>query len=254
VWSPDGKRLCVLLRDASPEELEAARDRDKEQSNSKDGEGDAAARSGKEKKSKAQRPWVVDRLQFKVDEVGDLDHRRNHLYVYDLAAKSLTQITSGDYDDAQPAWSPDGKQLAFSSNRSADPDRNYDNNIWTVSADNSDKGAHLVQVTTNPGEDHDPAWSPDGKWIAYVTQTEPKLFEYASKHLGLSPAGGGEAKVLTRSFDRGVSDIRFSGDSQSIYFIADDDGTQNLAKIAVAGGDVTRPIGGRLMLYAYSLA
>jgi len=249
VWSPDGQRLCVLLRDPSPEELEAAKERGKND----EGE-DVAEKSGKEKKRKAQRPWVIDRLQFKVDEIGYLEHRRNHLYIFDLAARSLTQVTSGDYDDTQPAWSPDGKQLAFASNRSADPDRNYDNNIWTVAADNTDKGAHLVQVTTNPGEDHDPAWSPDGKWIAYVTQTEPKLFEYATKHLGLSPAAGGEAKVLTRNFDRGVSDIRFSGDSQSIYFIADDDGTQNLAKIPVAGGEVTRPIGGRLMLYAYSLA
>ena len=176
---------------------------------------DAPPTNTSAKKTKAQKPWVIDRLQFKVDEVGYLDHHRNHLYVFDLAAKSLTQITGGDYDDAQPAWSPDGTKVAFASNRSADPDRNYDNNIWTVAADNTDKGAHLTQVTTNPGEDHDPAWSPDGKWIAYVTQTEPKLFEYATKHLGISPAeGGGQANVVTRAFDRGVSDIRFSGDSQ----------------------------------------
>jgi dipeptidyl aminopeptidase/acylaminoacyl peptidase len=252
-WSPDSQRLCLLLRDPSPEELEAFRDKEKDQGKSDD-EADSADKSGKQKKPKAQRPWVIDRLQFKFDEVGYLDHRRNHLYILDLGTKSLTQITSGDYDDHQPAWSPDGKLLAFTSNRSSDPDRNYDNNIWTVAADNTDKGAHLIQVTTNPGEDHDAAWSPDGKWIAYVTQTEPKLMEYATKHLGLSPAAGGEAQVLTRSFDRGVSDIRFAPDSQSIYFIADDDGTQSLAKIPVAGGEVTRPIGGRLMLYAYSLA
>jgi dipeptidyl aminopeptidase/acylaminoacyl peptidase len=248
-WSPDGKRLCVVLRDASPEELEAAKERGK----SDDGE-DAADKSGKQKKPKVQKPWVIDRLQFKVDQIGYLDHRRNHLYILDLAAKSLTQITGGDFDDAQPAWSPDSRQLAFASNRSSDPDRNYDTNIWTVAADNTDKGAHLTQVTTNPGEEHDPAWSADGKWIAYVTQTEPKLMEYATKHLGLSAAAGGEAKILTRAFDRGVSDIRFASDSQSLYFIADDDGTQSLARIPVAGGEVTRPIGGRLMLYAYSLA
>ncbi len=250
VWSPDSRRLSLILRDPTPEELEAAKDK------GSDKEDDDKATSDKatKKKPKTQKPWVIDRLQFKADEIGYLDHRRNHLYVFDLAAKLLTQVTGGDFDDSQAVWSPDAKQLAFTSNRSADPDRNYNNDIWVVSADNSDKGAHLMQITTNPGDDNSPAWSPDGKWIAYVTQTEPKLFEYATKHLAISPATGGEAKVLTRALDRNASEIRFSADSQSIYFIADDDGTQNLCRIAISGGEVTRPIGGRLMLYSYSLA
>jgi dipeptidyl aminopeptidase/acylaminoacyl peptidase len=247
-WAPDSKRLCLILRDATAEELEAAKDKDKE----KDQEGED--KPAKEKKSKAQKPWVIDRLQFKVDEVGYLDHRRTHLYIFDLATKGLTQVTSGDYDDSDVTWSPDGKQLAFTSNRTSDPDRNYNTDIWTVPADNADKGARLTQITTNPGGDHSPAWSPDGKWIAYVTQTEPKLFEYATKHLAISPAAGGEAKVLTRAFDRSVEQIRFSADSQTIYFIADDDGTQNVCRIAITGGEVTRPIGGRVMVYSYSLA
>jgi dipeptidyl aminopeptidase/acylaminoacyl peptidase len=246
VWSPDGKRLCLILRDATAEEREAAKVKDKD--------ADRDDKSAKERKPKAQKPWVIDRLQFKVDEVGYLDRRRTHLYVFDVAEKRLTQITSGDYDDSEPAWSPDGKQLAFTSNRTSDPDRNYNADIWTVPADNTDKGAHLGQITTNPGEDHSPAWSPDGKWIAYVTRTEPKLFEYATKHLAISPASGGEAKVLTRAFDRNVSDLLFSSDSKSILFIADDDGTQNVCRIAITGGEITRPIGGRLMVYNYSLA
>jgi dipeptidyl aminopeptidase/acylaminoacyl peptidase len=109
-------------------------------------------------------------------------------------------------------------------------------------------------VTTNPGEDRSPAWSPDGKWITYVTQLEPKLFEYATHHLAITPASGGEAKVLTGAFDRNVSAPRFSPDGKSIYFIADDDGTQNLCRISLAGGEISRPIGGRLMLYSYSMA
>ena len=201
------------------------------------GEKGAERRLRRKEKAKAAKPWVIDRLQFKADEVGYLDHRRTHLYVFDVASKKSTQVTGGDYDDAGPAWSPDGTKLAFASNRTADPDRNYNEDIWVVSADNADKGAHLTQITTNPGEDHSPAWSPDGKWIAYVTQTEPKLFEYATKNLGISPAaGGGAAKVLTREFDRNVDDLKFSADSQSVFFIADDDGTQNLCKISVNGG------------------
>jgi dipeptidyl aminopeptidase/acylaminoacyl peptidase len=246
VWSPDSKRLCLILHDPTAEELEAAKDKDKHT--------DHDDKPARETKPKTQKPWVIDRLQFKVDEVGYLDRRRTHLYVFDVVEKRLTQITSGDYDDSEPVWSPDGKQLAFTSNRTSDPDRNYNADIWTVSADNTDKGAHLGQITTNPGEDHSPAWSPDGKWIAYVTQTEPKLFQYATKHLAITPATGGEAKVLTRAFDRNVSDLLFAADSKSILFIADDDGTQNVCRIAITGGEITRPIGGRLMVYNYSLA
>lgn len=241
-WSPDSRRLVLTLRDASPEELEAA----------KEGPGKEPE---KKEKPKAQRPWVIDRLQFKMDEVGYLDRRRTHVYVFDLATKKLTQITSGDFDDSEPAWSPDGKSIAFTSNRSRpDPDLTYNTDIWVVAADNTDKGAHLTQVTTNPGADASPAWSPDGKWITYVTQLEPRIFDYATKHVAISPATGGEAKVLTLSFDRIASTPRFSSDSKTIYFIADDDGTQNLCRVPAAGGEITRPVGGRLMVNDYANA
>jgi dipeptidyl aminopeptidase/acylaminoacyl peptidase len=251
VWSPDSRSLVLILRDPSPEELEAAsehKDKDAPRSAS------AAEHDAKDKK-KAQKPWVIDRLQFKRDEDGYLDRRRTHLYLFDLAAKSLKQITSGDYDDSEPAWSPDGKAIAFTSNRSnPDPDATYDSNIWVVASDNTDKGGHLTQVTTNPGSDTTPSWSPDGKWLAYVTQRDPHLFDYATKHLAISPAAGGPAKVLTLSFDRMVTSPHFSPDGKFIYFIADDDGTQNLCRIPVTGGEITRPVVGRLMVNDYSLA
>jgi dipeptidyl aminopeptidase/acylaminoacyl peptidase len=243
VWSPDGRRLVLVLRDASPEELEAA-------SETKDEKGVAA-----KGKKKAQKPWVIDRLQFKLDEVGYLDRRRTHLYVFELAGKTLKQVTSGDFDDTEPAWSPDGKLLAFTSNRSApDPDATYDSNLWVVEAENQDRGGHLTQVTTNPGSDTQAAWSPDGKWIAYITQREPRLFDYATQHVAVSPASGGTAKVLTLSFDRMSSKPHFSADGKFIYFIADDDGTLNLCRISPAGGEVSRPVGGRLVVNGYDLA
>jgi dipeptidyl aminopeptidase/acylaminoacyl peptidase len=83
---------------------------------------------------------------------------------------------------------------------------------------------------------------------------DPKLFDYATRHLAISPATGGPAKVLTLSIDRMVTNPRFAPDGKSIYFIADDDGTQNLLRISVTGESLSRPIPGRLMLNAYSLA
>ena len=91
-WSPDGKRLVLVLRDPSPEELEAAAKKTKE--------GDEEASRRRTQEVQGASPWVIDRLQFKEDTVGYLDRRRTHLYVFDVASKSLTQVTSGDYDDS----------------------------------------------------------------------------------------------------------------------------------------------------------
>jgi len=242
-WSPDSTRLVLILRDPKPEDLEAAKSKEK-------------PAAGAPAKPKTPPPFVIDRLQFKRDTVGYLDRHRTHLYVFNLAAKTTTQITSGDFDDSDPAWSPDGKSLAFTSNRTLpDPDAAYNSDIWVVAADNTDKGAHPTQITTNPGPDASPTWSPDGKWIAYTTELDPHLYYYNTRHLAVAPStGGGPAKVPTLSFDRSVRRPRFSADGKSIYFIADDDGTQNLCRISAAGGEISRPIGGRsLVVGTYSL-
>jgi len=239
-WSPDSTRLVLVLHDPKPEDIEAARNREK-------------PAPATPPKPKTPTPLVIDRLQFKRDTVGYLDRRRTHLYVFNVSAKTTTPITSGDFDDSEPALSPDGKLLAVSSNRTPDADANYKAHIWVVAADNADKGAHLTQVTPDPGPDSAPAWSADGKWIAYVTELDPHLFYYNTRHLAVIPSTGGQPNVLTRAFDRSVRRLRFSNDSKYIYFTAEDDGTQNLCRIPVGGGEITRPIGGRLVVGTYSL-
>jgi dipeptidyl aminopeptidase/acylaminoacyl peptidase len=235
-WSPDGKRLLLSIRD--PEEGAA--------SASKPGASSAAPMSAAERKSAGPKPYVVDRLQFKRDGVGYLtDDRRTHLYVYELATGQLTQITSGPFDDSQGVWSPDGRRVAFVSNRTEEPDANQNSDIWVVAADNTDRGASALQITTNPGADGQPAWSPDGRWIAHTTVTQPELIWYATRHLAVAPAdGSGQARVLTASLDRNVSAPRYSADGKQIYFRLEDSGEDHLARIEVANGKVTRPIAG----------
>src|ERR1700676_1388706 len=166
----------VILRDASEEELAAAKTKDKE-------------KNEEPKKPKTRKPWVIDRLQFKTDEVGYLDRRRAQLYVLDLATKNLTQITSGDYDDAHPAWSPDGRLIAFASNRSKpDPDRTYNTDIWVVAANNTDKRAKIPQAPPKPGKGDVPSRAPHGKQISHTPQLDPRLFEYATPRHAVSPA------------------------------------------------------------------
>jgi dipeptidyl aminopeptidase/acylaminoacyl peptidase len=235
-WSPDGHRMVLVLKDPTPEELDAAHEKAAATHSSTASDFDS-----EDKKRKSKGPWVIDRLQFKVDEVGYLDRSRTHLYVFDIAKKSLTQVTSGDFDDTEPAWSPDGKLLAFTSNHSSpDPDLTYNTDIWIVSATNTDKGARLTQVTTNPGIDMSPTWSPDGKSIAYITTLDPKLFDYATRHLAISPATGGPAKVLTLSFDRMLTSPHFYGAGEFISVIADNDGEQILSMADPGGRGIMR--------------
>jgi Tol biopolymer transport system component len=207
VWSPDGTRLLLTIRDAEEEDPE-------------------------KKENAPQDPWVVDRLQFKRDGVGYLTgDRHTHLYVFDLATKGLRQLTTGRWDEGQPAWSPDGTRIAFVSNRTEDPDTNSDSNIWIVDADLSEPTDSPRRVTTNPGSDSSPAWSPDGAWIAHVTTTDLAAMWYATSHLAVIPAEGGDVRVLTASIDRNPSSPRFSDDGEWIWFGLEDSAENHIARI-----------------------
>jgi len=237
-WAPGSDRMVLLLQDPSAEEMDAAR----------------RAKAGEKPKKTAPPPFVIDRQQFKWDTIGYLDRRRTHLYVLDVASRRVTQVTGGDSDDREPAWSPDGRFLAFTSNRTPDPDTNYNTDIWVVAADNPDKGNDPVHVTTNPGSDHSPAWSPDGKWIFALSQTDAKALDYATHHLTVSPAQGGEMRVLTQKLDRNLLRPRFTADGQSILAAIEEDGVQPLARVSVGNGEVTRLTPRRLVVRDFSVS
>ena len=231
-WAPDGRRMALRIKDPAPEKNSAAK--------TKNG-------------SDIPEPWVVDRLQFKRDYIGYLDRRRDHLYTFDLGSKKIVQITSGDYDDSQPVWSPDGQMIAFVSNRTDDADGNFDTNIWLVDAGNTDMGARLTQVTTNPGSDGSPTWSPDGARIAHITETDVDHSPYdVAKVAVIEP--GGQAMILTEGLDRGSRRPMFSADGNSVYFQVDDSGERHLVMIPTRGGEVTRVIDGPRSVNAVTIS
>jgi len=237
-WSPDGKRLALVVGDVDPDDPDAP-------------DADDKAGSDKAAKEKTPKPIVIDRLQFLRDGEGFLRDLREHLYVFDIAAKKATQITSGPYDDSEPAWSPDGRSLAFTSNRTADPDANDNSDIFVVEAK---AGQSPRAITSTPTADRKPAFSPDGKWIAYVAGGDPKDIWYASNHVSVVPVEGGQPRPLTAELDRNVENPRFSPDSASVYFVLEEGGNDHLARVPAAGGKVERVVSGERSIETFAIS
>ena len=226
-WAPDSRRLVLVLRDPKPEK-----------------------KTDQSKGEEVPEPWVIDRLQFKHDDHGYLDRRRTHLFVFDIATRESRQVTFGDYDDSEPAWAPDGRRIAFSGNRTEEPDSNYNSDLWLVDVAEPTGKTEPTRLTRNPGSDSAPVWHPDGTLLAYETTTRPEIVDYAQTHLAVIPASGGDARVLTAALDRNIDRPRFSPDGTALLFLLEDHGEVQLARIPVAGGEVTRVITGPRVVQA----
>ena len=103
-------------------------------------------------KTKTTKPIVIDRYQFKQDVQGYWMKKYSQLYLFDIATKKLDTLTTGAFNHTSPVWSPDGSQIAFVSNRTADPDKNENTDIWVIDAK---KGSTPKQITTWKGYDSD---------------------------------------------------------------------------------------------------
>ncbi len=233
-WSPDSKKLLFVLRekdDTTPDESKTP-----------------AAASAPPKPPK---PIVIDRYHFKQDTQGYLTgSKHNHIYIFNIDSEKLDQITTGSYDETNATLSPDGTAIAFVSNRDKDPDRTDNTDVFVVDAR---PGATPRKLTNWPGPDTGrPAWSPDGKLLAYLQGSESKYTAYNMNRLALVPVAGGPSRILTDKLDRGVSSPVFTNDGASLTFLVADDRSEYPATIPVNGGAVERLVRDPIVISALS--
>ena len=217
-WSPDSARLAIVASDPDPD----AEERDKN-------------------KELAPKPIVVRRLQFKRDGTGFLNDLRTHVYTFDVAKKTSRQLSRGPYDDSSVAWSPDGKSIAFVSNRSEEPDSNFNTDIFVVSAEGDNEPR---RVTASEAAEGSPRFTRDGASIVHTLGGSPSDIWYATNNIAVTRATGGPARVLTEKLDRNVSNPQLSADGTHVLFLLEDHGNSHLARVPISGGPIERIVSG----------
>ena len=224
-WAPDGKRLVVVMR-------------------------------GNAEKAKTPQPIVIDTFHFKQDEDGYLTARsRKHLYLVDVESGTLAALTDNpEYNDDFPAWSPDGKLIAYVSNHGKEPEQSGIDEIYLVEARaGATPQPHPLASVFTPNHQH-LAFSPDGSEISVLQGAEPRYYAYMTDRLALISLKEGHLRRLTDKLDRAVAAPVFAADGKSIYFIVEDDGSDYPAEMNLDSGVIERLIPGQVAAHEESTA
>jgi dipeptidyl aminopeptidase/acylaminoacyl peptidase len=228
VWSPDSRRIAFArrVRDEAYEEEDDRR----------------------------RPPRRFTRVFYKLDSVGWTGDRRKHLFVVDLEGGER-QLTDGDCEDDEPAWSPDGRHIVFSSLRGARWDVELVEGLHELEVDAEDAEPKRL---TQPDESATlPSFSPDGALIAYVHTPEDGTVPHHGQIAVVRPDGS-DRRVLTASLDRQCDTYPVVRepvwDGGRITFRVEDGGNVHLYAVAADGsGEPELLVGGEQTLGLYDV-
>jgi dipeptidyl aminopeptidase/acylaminoacyl peptidase len=227
-WAPDSKRLVLVVNVPDPRDIEFEKEKE----------------AAKNEAAKTPKPIVLDRYRFKADGRGYLRGERSHLYLFDVESKKAELLTPGTFDEESPAWSPDGKLIAFMRRHAeGDADKMPNRDLFVMEACTCAEPTRLTDTTAE--EMGRPAWSPDGKSIAYLLGDEVKYSAYDQAKLMVISVTGGGQRALAATLDRPMGSPAWTPDGRSLTFTVVDDRAQYVARIPSGGGPVEKLIDGR---------
>ncbi|MFQ5918955.1 MAG: hypothetical protein ACE5I4_02770, partial [Thermoplasmata archaeon] len=204
---------------------------------------------------------VVDRLFYKLNEMGFFHDRWRHVYSLGLRAKRPKQLTQGAFDVTGFEVSPDGRRLAFGANTDEEADYTFVKHLHIVPT----KGGTPHRVLEGAGPIGPMQWSPDGERIAFLGHD---LRRRLATNTGVWVVKPGEAaENLTADFDRSVGNalnsdsrahgvelpLRWTPDGEAVTFGATDQGSCHLYTVRL-GGTIERLTEGEMSLEGYSFS
>jgi dipeptidyl aminopeptidase/acylaminoacyl peptidase len=228
IWFPDGKKI-LFISEVYPD----CRD-------------DACNKAKDEERANSKVKAMVFTKLFYRHWNHYTNFKRSHLFVVSAEGGTAQDITPGDHDvppfslggQDNYAISPDSQEVAFTSNHDEVEATSTNNDIFVVPA----AGGTAKKLSTSPGSDSTPLYSPDGKWLAWRMQ-ERAGYESDRFRLVTYNRATGEIRNRTEDFDHWVENFIWTPDSAAIYFTSEDAGEipiymldLNFDKVLAKGG------------------